>query len=207
MEHALSGSSSKRWCAVVVGGLLSSNCCALQLLLNYVGVGCAGFAVLSPFRLYFFLAAAAALLMMRTPAVRAISLSSQAALFFCLVVMPEVISVYSRYGNPAGNSYFSPSIVDAPAPSSSVLVRVMGMKCAACGDRARTMSSSVPCVEHSAVYWETGFMKLLVAADYHANECSQRVSAVLQRAGFDVLFVEHCGTARRHSNSNCSLFA
>jgi hypothetical protein len=205
MEHAPSGSSSKRWCAVVVGGLLSSNCCALQLLLNYVGVGCAGFAVLSPFRLYFFLAAATALLVMRTPTVRAIALSSQAALFFCLVVMPEVISVYSRYGNPAGNSFFS-SIVDAPAPSSPVLLRVMGMKCAACGDRARTMSLSVPCVEHSAVYWETGFMKLLVAAGSHAIECSQRVSAVLQRAGFDVLFVEHCGTARRHSNSNCSLF-
>ena len=207
MERAPSGSSAKRWCAVVVGGLLSSNCCALQLLLNYVGVGCAGFAVLSPFRLYFFLAAATALLVMRTPTVRATNaLSLQAAIFFCLVVMPEAISVYSRYGNSAGNSYFS-SIVEAPAPFSPVLIRVMGMKCAACGDRARTMSLSVPCVQRSAVYWEIGYMKLQMAVGSDANECSQRVSAVLLQAGFDVLFVEPCGAARRHSNSNCSLFA
>lgn len=33
-----------------VGGLLSSSCCALQLLLNSISVGCAGFAVLDRFR-------------------------------------------------------------------------------------------------------------------------------------------------------------
>jgi copper chaperone CopZ len=36
--------------AATVGGLLSSSCCAVQLLLNSISVGCAGFAVLDRFR-------------------------------------------------------------------------------------------------------------------------------------------------------------
>lgn len=36
--------------AATVGGLLSSSCCAVQLFLNYLSVGCAGFAVLDRFR-------------------------------------------------------------------------------------------------------------------------------------------------------------
>ena len=36
-------------CAVL-GGLLCSSCCIVQLLLNSFSVGCAGFAVLTPYR-------------------------------------------------------------------------------------------------------------------------------------------------------------
>jgi len=36
--------------AATVGGLLSSSCCAVQLFLNSISVGCAGFAVLDRFR-------------------------------------------------------------------------------------------------------------------------------------------------------------
>ncbi|GAB5034364.1 Hypothetical protein NocV09_01801390 [Nannochloropsis oceanica] len=42
--------------AATVGGLLSSSCCAVQLVLNSISVGCAGFAVLDRFRpLFLFL--------------------------------------------------------------------------------------------------------------------------------------------------------
>lgn len=34
----------------VLGGLLSSSCCVLQLLLNALSVGCAGFSALTPYR-------------------------------------------------------------------------------------------------------------------------------------------------------------
>jgi hypothetical protein len=34
----------------VVGGLLSSSCCVIQLALNAMSVGCAGFSVLTPYR-------------------------------------------------------------------------------------------------------------------------------------------------------------
>eukprot|EP01117_Protostelium_nocturnum_P018302 TRINITY_DN7627_c0_g1_i3.p1 TRINITY_DN7627_c0_g1~~TRINITY_DN7627_c0_g1_i3.p1 ORF type:complete len:165 (+),score=44.54 TRINITY_DN7627_c0_g1_i3:199-693(+) len=36
-----------------IGGLLSSSCCLVQLGLNYLSVGCAGFSVLDPLREYF----------------------------------------------------------------------------------------------------------------------------------------------------------
>ena len=49
----LSAASRGFWqqctCAVL-GGLLCSSCCIVQLLLNSFSVGCAGFAVLTPYR-------------------------------------------------------------------------------------------------------------------------------------------------------------
>lgn len=46
----------------VVGGLLSSQCCIIQLALNAMSVGCAGFSVLSPYRPAFLAATTAGLL-------------------------------------------------------------------------------------------------------------------------------------------------
>lgn len=36
--------------AAVLAGLLNSSCCVVQLILNWFSVGCAGFAILDPFR-------------------------------------------------------------------------------------------------------------------------------------------------------------
>ncbi|PRP79476.1 hypothetical protein PROFUN_05171 [Planoprotostelium fungivorum] len=38
------------YAAAISGGLLSSSCCVVQLVLNYFSIGCAGFSVLDPFR-------------------------------------------------------------------------------------------------------------------------------------------------------------
>jgi hypothetical protein len=201
-------SDQKTWCAVIVGGLLSSNCCALQLLLNYMGVGCAGFAILAPFRLLF-LAASAALLVFTTPSTLVIARSLQAVIFCSLVLMPEIIGLYSRNGNPIllfSSDYHSSYL--------SLLLRVTGMKCAACGERARSLSLSAPCVRGSTVHWERGFMKLQITAGSDTSKCGQMVSATLQQAGFDTLFHELCNDAslflsriasHPHLNSNCSM--
>lgn len=34
----------------LTGGLLSSSCCIIQLVLNYTSIGCAGFSALTPYR-------------------------------------------------------------------------------------------------------------------------------------------------------------
>ncbi|KAF6254320.1 hypothetical protein COO60DRAFT_333071 [Scenedesmus sp. NREL 46B-D3] len=34
----------------LTGGLLSSSCCVIQLVLNYTSIGCAGFSALTPYR-------------------------------------------------------------------------------------------------------------------------------------------------------------
>jgi hypothetical protein len=34
----------------LTGGLLSSSCCGIQLVLNYTSIGCAGFSALTPYR-------------------------------------------------------------------------------------------------------------------------------------------------------------
>ena len=180
--------ASKRWFAVIIGGLLCSNCCILQLLLNSMGIGCAGFAILSPFRWHFFLVTSAALLMLRTPGTtsRAFAWFIQAVLFGFLVAMPEVISIYSA----GGYSFFDDS--GNAFPSAALLVRVIGMKCAACGERARTLSLSVPCVQTSSVKWERGHIKLQLLSGSDVIECGQSVSIVLKQAGFEIMTLESC---------------
>ena len=189
MAGLLPDHASKRWFAAIIGGLLGSNCCALQLLLNSMGIGCAGFAILSPFRLHFFLVASAALLMLRSRGIasRAISWYVQAVLFGLLVAMPELISLHSRFG---GSSFLSSS--KHSLPSVPLSFRLEGLKCAACGERARTLSLSVPCVQTSAVQWEGGYMKLQLLGGCDVTECGHRVSVVLKQAGFDVMSLESC---------------
>lgn len=187
MATALPGRSSKTWLAVIAGGLLSSNCCALQLLLNFMGAGCAGFAILSPYRLYF-LAASLSFFMIRTPHSysNAIVRSSQAVIFCALVSMPEIISLYSRHA-----AYYS-SASEINLPSSLLFLRIFGMKCAACGERARALSLTLPCVRDSSVHWERGHMKLQVVSGFDIAECGRGVSAVLQRAHFEIVSFEQC---------------
>jgi hypothetical protein len=210
MATVLPDRSSKRWLAVIIGGLLSSNCCALQLLLNFMGVGCAGFAILSPFRLFFFFAASLSFFLLGTShsTSRAIDRSTQAAIFCALVSMPEMISFYSRYA-----SYYS-STSENNLPSSALFVRIFGMKCAACGERSRTLSLSVPCVRDSAVHWERGYMKMHIVAGSDIAKCGHDVSAVLKRAGFEIVSLELCADSsvksavfpHENSSGNCSLF-
>ncbi len=45
----------------VLGGLLSSSCCVLQLALNAASLGCAGFSALTPYRPLFLAATAGGL--------------------------------------------------------------------------------------------------------------------------------------------------
>jgi hypothetical protein len=46
------GSSSQMLLSLgaLTGGLLSSSCCVIQLVLNYTSIGCAGFSALTPYR-------------------------------------------------------------------------------------------------------------------------------------------------------------
>lgn len=47
----------------VLGGLLSSQCCVIQLALNAMSVGCAGFSALTPYRPAFLAATTAGLVL------------------------------------------------------------------------------------------------------------------------------------------------
>lgn len=47
----------------ILGGLLSSQCCVIQLALNVMSVGCAGFSALSPYRPAFLAATTASLVL------------------------------------------------------------------------------------------------------------------------------------------------
>jgi hypothetical protein len=189
MTRPSSDRTSKTWIAVIISGLLGSNCCALQLVLNSLGFGCAGFAILSPFRLHIVLASSVALLVLK-PFRHSLPVHSrflQGGLFCSLVFMPEWIHLYSSNGI----HYFASGSVDY-LPSTPVLVRVSGMKCAACGERARTISVSVPCVLGAAVFWESGFIKLQTISGIDSAECGEMVSTILMRSGFQIISINIC---------------
>ncbi|KAF9081247.1 hypothetical protein BGX23_001103 [Mortierella sp. AD031] len=97
-----SGSSttamSPRWSYIsaVTLGLLSSSCCLIQLALNLLSVGCAGFSVLTPYRPLFL--ATSSLLVLFT--VYKYRWSSRTALTLALVLTltttPEMVAVYNQ---------------------------------------------------------------------------------------------------------------
>jgi hypothetical protein len=189
MANEASKRTSLAWFAAIIGGLLSSNCCALQLILNFMGFGCAGFAMLSPFRLALFLVALVVLMKLMNPGLSFKGVA-QATTFIFLVCLPELISLNSQHGA----LFLTENSIENSA-SIPLFARVEGMKCAACGDRARAISLSVPCVQNSAVYWEKHYMKLHVHGGSDVNQCGHSVSTLLKRAGFHVSSLELCSTS------------
>lgn len=89
---------SPRWSYIsaVTLGLLSSSCCLIQLALNLMSVGCAGFSVLTPYRPLFL--AFSSLLVLVT--IYKYRWSSRTALTLALVLTltttPEIVAVYNQ---------------------------------------------------------------------------------------------------------------
>lgn len=116
----------------VIGGLLSSSCCLIQLFLNLFPVGCAGFSVLDRHRPLFLaltfgsLSARAAFERIhgiRSP--RPISWAAAVILSF----LPEIVRLGNRF-----------SVRASKTSETSVVTRhvVHGVKCEACAQRLRT---------------------------------------------------------------------
>ena len=163
----------------LVGGLLSSSCCIVQLALNALAFGCAGFAALDKFRAPAAAATAAALVFSerrrRRRQHRKASNIWRALLPFALAGLlaasPEITAAVSRYGgvssavmrakefafelsplkafSSSSSSLFSSSDAGSASASAAAIVvkkkktklRLTGVKCAACGERARAAAA------------------------------------------------------------------
>ena len=175
----------------LVGGLLSSSCCVVQLALNALAFGCAGFAALDKFRAPAAAATAAALVVSESRRRRKRTRQQQQqhgkeasnlwrallpfALAGLLAASPEITAAVSRLGGVSGavvrakefafelsplKAFSSPSSSSSLFSSSSsssdadaddsasaaatavvkkktAKLRLTGVKCAACGERAR----------------------------------------------------------------------
>ena len=159
----------------IVGGLLSSSCCVVQLALNALAFGCAGFAALDKFRAPAAAVTTAALVFSERRRRRGSQQQGNAsnlwrallpfALAGLLAASPEVTAAVSRFGGVSGavarakefafelkafssSSSSSSSSFSSDAAAAVVVVkkkkkklRLTGIKCAACGERARAAAA------------------------------------------------------------------
>ncbi|KAK3820620.1 MAG: hypothetical protein JOS17DRAFT_793977 [Linnemannia elongata] len=89
---------SPRWSYIsaVTLGLLSSSCCLIQLALNLMSIGCAGFSVLTPYR-PLFLAFSSLLVLVTIYKYRWSSRTTLTlALVLALTTTPEMVAVYNQ---------------------------------------------------------------------------------------------------------------
>ena len=109
----------------LVGGLLSSSCCAIQLALNAVSLGCAGFAALDASRpLWLLLTAGSLCARAARGGARSAGFALTCALALALAAMPEMLRAAARRRGAPG----------AAAPS--IAFAVAGIPCEACARKA-----------------------------------------------------------------------
>ena len=157
-------------------GLLSSSCCAVQLALNTISFGCAGFnTVLGPLRSHF-LALTFCLqgLVWRsafgTRSYRSALLGTAVAV--SLSLLPEVLHAWvhrSRRIERAG--------------ATEIELAVDGMGCTACTLKAKEALASVPGVLSCDVVLEEASARVQLTPDQHPNAGTAAVAA-LETAGF-----------------------
>ena len=171
--------------AAVLGGLASSSCCALQLALNAAGfAACAGFAALDPYRpLSMSLTALSLSLLHRRHGSWRVT-AGAATVAAALTLLPLALAAAGRAGGVRGLlRTLLPAVAVAPAPTAVHSLAVRGMKCAACGERARAAAAGVAGVASAAVDWRAGTVS--VEGDARP-ELLAAVEAALEEGGFEV---------------------
>ena len=162
-----------------VAGLLSSSCCLLQIMLNALSVGCAGFnTVLGPVRPYFMaLALTLQGLMWQAVFAEAAPIEpalQSTALTLCLTFLPEAL-----------NAAMQASAV--PPAEDDLRLRVGGMGCTACSVKVKAALEGVDGVSVCTVVFEEGCAQLQLDSSSGEERAAveQRAIAALAEAGFE----------------------
>ncbi len=175
--HRLAGATRRLECWSALG-LLSSSCCLLQLALNAVSVGCAGFnTYLGPLR----------------PQLIAVTASLQAWMWFALVArgrgqlrlalaaslltssltfMPEVLHLWVHRNDGAAA---------AAGGAEVVQLSLEGMGCTACTVKVKQAVESLPGVEACAVDLEGATARVRLSAE--GGALGGVVDAMIERLG------------------------
>lgn len=168
--HAIRWPRYASSCWDVLGPLMASACCALQLVMNLLNAGCAKFnTILGPWR-PFFLGCLLVTSLHSSPLLRC----SQLFLAF----LPELLHLRSQRLRRKGRHGRS-------SQRGMLELRVPGMGCVACIDKVTTTLQTLPEVLHCDAWLEEeggrARVRLSAGASTATNE---RLVRVLQSAGF-----------------------
>ena len=172
-------------------GLLSSSCCLLQLLLNTLSVGCAGFnTLLGPTRPYMMaitLSLQAA--MWRARAVSHASVLAAAGvtlLTAALTFLPELLHLWTARRVGARGALGS----SAESTARELKVHITGMGCVACAAKVKTTVEALDGVEQCEVDLQSALATVKLreglASPDVASGVERRMGEALRRAGFDL---------------------
>eukprot|EP00884_Botryococcus_braunii_P021464 jgi/Botrbrau1/8000/Bobra.384_2s0026.1 len=142
----------------VLGGLLSSQCCVIQLALNAMSVGCAGFSVLSPYRPAFLAVTTAGLLYTHRKYRNPRQTLCAAIVALALSASPEVVRAYNMgIFRHLAQYYHLPGVLPKHLLEQIFELQVDGIKCVSCGMRIKQhVLSSVKGVQNCTVEFEKG---------------------------------------------------
>lgn len=173
----------------LLGGLAGSSCCLLQLLLNALGLGCAGFAALTPWRPVFIALTCAALAAAHTRHHSWRQTGTAIGIALIVTSAPEWTEAVGRAGGVAG---LLPTVAKTTTTTPPVLLsfRLTGVKCAACGERARSAAASVPGVASATVTWREGCVRVALEPRADAGATVDKMTTALKQADFGVISVQ-----------------
>lgn len=157
--------------------LLSSSCCAIQLVLNVASVGCAGFnSILGPLRPVFLAALLHTLYYAHAAGVASFGVTALAAL---VTVTPELVAIFGSNGL-AWRRWRR-----RPAPGGEVVTLLLPtMGCVACVDAVSRGLLAVPGVVDVDVGLEAKGGRATVVVQTPDESLSARLRAACKAAGF-----------------------
>ncbi|CAG8553610.1 15854_t:CDS:1 [Dentiscutata erythropus] len=134
----------------ILCGLLSSSCCVIQLILNIFSVGCAGFSLLTPYRLVF-LSFTAILITTTIFQYGLLSKRTLITIFISVLlsISPEVVSRYNQ------SNISSMPMSDYSNKQVEIFVlQINGISCEGCANRIKNHFDAQPHVIYSKVYFK-----------------------------------------------------
>jgi copper chaperone CopZ len=174
-----------------VVGLLSSSCCALQLILNTLSFGCAGFnTVLGPLRphllavtvlLQGFMWRAALASRSKIPSAIAASVTT-----IVLALLPEALywSMHVREDLQNGRTEGANNRLDSEVEQDVINLVVGGMGCTACTVKVKAAIEALEGVSACSIDFETGRASVVLAPvnpEPSASAASAGITAAVKR--------------------------
>lgn len=155
----------------LTGGLLSSSCCIIQLVLNYTSIGCAGFSALTPYRHVFRAITAGTLgylllsqgLNRRTVTTLLLSLALATSQDLLAArntgSLQQLLAGWGVTGR-TGQQQQHQQPQQPPVAASKTMLQVQGMRCEACAARLRGNLAAVEGVDGCTVQLVAGVVEV-----------------------------------------------
>jgi len=178
-EALLHGAHRAGWWTLL--SLLSSSCCVIQLALNMLSVGCAGFnSILGPARPIFLACALHARVLLRRAAVAAPGVDPRVrqmnvyggALAVAVAFAPEAVALVAKLRRRRSSDV---------AGAASLTLDLPSMGCVACVDAVSRAVRSVPGVVDASVSVGSATVSVKVAP---SEAMAASISEAVRRAGF-----------------------